>query len=65
VIDACNFDGRRGQNKYVNNPPGTVVTPDIVSAQVTRYNRLDDRGRLFGAMIVSPFKAILKFVRLK
>jgi hypothetical protein len=49
----------------VNNPPGTVVTPDIVFAQVTRYSGLDDRGRLDGAMIVSPFKAILKFIRLK
>ena len=43
-----------GKNHFVNNPPGTVVTPEMVLAQATLYNRPDDpKGHLYGAIIAS------------
>jgi hypothetical protein len=40
-------------NHYVNNPPGTVITPEMVMAQTERYNQVDEKGHLYGAIIVS------------
>ena len=40
-------------NHYVNNPPGTIITPEMVMAQTERYNRIDEKGHLYGAIIVS------------
>ena len=41
-------------NHYVNNPPDTVVTPEMILAQVERYNSDVDRdGHLYGAIIAS------------
>ena len=42
-----------GNNHYVNNPLNAAVTPDMVSAQVERYNRIDEAGHLYGAVIAS------------
>lgn len=42
-----------GNNHYVNNPLDTVVTPDMVFQQVARYNRLEETGHLYGAIIAS------------
>jgi hypothetical protein len=42
------------KNHYVNNPPGTVVTPQMVLEQVSLYNKPDDeKGHLYGAIIGS------------
>lgn len=38
-------------NHYVNNRPGTVVTPQMVMAQVEKYNQVDHSGHLYGAII--------------
>jgi len=40
-------------NHYVNNPPGTVVTPTMVLEQVSKYNQPDNQGHLYGAIIAS------------
>jgi hypothetical protein len=40
-------------NHYVNNPPGTPVTPEMVLAQAEKYNRVDEDGHLYGAIIAS------------
>jgi hypothetical protein len=41
-------------NHYVNNPRGTVVTPEMVFQQVKKYNhKTDITGHLYGAIIVS------------
>jgi hypothetical protein len=40
-------------NHYVNNPPGTIITPEMVIAQTERYNQIDEKGHLYGAIIVS------------
>jgi hypothetical protein len=40
-------------NHYVNNPPGTIITPEMVMAQTERYNQVDEKGHLYGAIIVS------------
>ncbi len=40
-------------NHYVNNPPGTIITPEMVMAQTERYNQIDEKGHLYGAIIVS------------
>jgi hypothetical protein len=43
-----------GGNHYVNNPPGTVVTPELVLEQAALYNKPDDeKGHLYGAIIAS------------
>jgi hypothetical protein len=42
------------KNHYVNNPPGTVVTPEMVLEQAERYNSpSDENGHLYGAIIAS------------
>lgn len=40
-------------NHYVNNPLDTVVTPGMVLAQVEKYNRVEEKGHLYGAIIAS------------
>ena len=41
-------------NHYTNNPPGTIVTPEMVLEQVGLYNKPDDKkGRLYGAILGS------------
>ena len=37
----------------MNNPRGTVVTPEMVLAQVERYNQKDPVGHLYGAIVAS------------
>jgi hypothetical protein len=49
-IKAGNIEGH---NHYVNNPKETLVTPEMVLAQVGKYNRVDLQGHLYGAIIVS------------
>ena len=40
-------------NHYANNPPRTVVTPEMVIAQAEKYNKIDEPGHLYGAIIAS------------
>ena len=44
---------REGHNHYVNNPRGTVITSEMVLAQVEKYNQVDNHGHLYGAIIAS------------
>jgi hypothetical protein len=44
---------KEGHNHFVNNPRGTVVTPELVLSQVERYNQKDPVGHLYGAIIAS------------
>jgi hypothetical protein len=44
---------REGHNHYANNPRGAVVTPEMVMAQVGRYDQIDEHGHLYGAIIAS------------
>jgi hypothetical protein len=44
---------KEGHNHFVNNPRGTVVTPEMVLAQVEKYNQIDRSGHLYGAIIAS------------
>ena len=32
---------REGHNHFVNNPRGTTITPEMVLAQVEKYNKID------------------------
>ena len=41
-------------NHYMFNPPGTVITPEMVFQQIKKYNKkIDIRGHLYGAIIAS------------
>ncbi len=40
-------------NHYVNNPFGTVVTADVVKAQVARYDTEEPTGHLYGAVLAA------------
>ena len=41
-------------NHYVINPPGTVITPEMVLQQIKKYNnKTDIIGHLYGAIIAS------------
>jgi hypothetical protein len=44
---------KEGHNHFVNNPRGRVVTPEMVLAQVERYNQKVPVGHLYGAIIAS------------
>lgn len=44
---------REKHNHYVNNPPGTVVTSELIFSQIDRYNQIDKDGHLYGAIIAS------------
>ena len=42
------------KNHYVNNPPDTIVTAEMVLDQANRYNKdHDTKGHLYGAIIAS------------
>ena len=42
------------KNHYVNNPPGTIITAEMVLNQADRYNKpFDLKGHLYGAIISS------------
>jgi hypothetical protein len=42
-----------GHNHFVNNPPGRIITPDMVLAQVAKYDTLDPQGHLYGAILAA------------
>jgi hypothetical protein len=44
---------KEGDNHFVNNPRSSVVTPEMVLAQVERYNQKDPYGHLYGAIVAS------------
>jgi hypothetical protein len=44
---------KEGHNHFVNNPRSTVVTPEMVLAQIYKYNQHDPSGHLYGAIIAS------------
>jgi hypothetical protein len=44
---------KEGHNHFVNNPRGTVVTPQMILSQVERYNQKDPTGHLYRAIIAS------------
>jgi hypothetical protein len=44
---------REAHNHFVNNPCGTVVTPEAVMAQIGKYDRIDPAGHLYGAIIAA------------
>jgi hypothetical protein len=44
---------RRGTTNFVINTRGTVVTPEMVLAQVERYNQKNPVGHLYGAIVAS------------
>jgi len=44
---------REGHNHFVNIPRGTTITPEIVLAQAEKYNKIDNQGHLYGAIIAS------------
>lgn len=48
-----------GGNHYVNNSLSTVVTPAMVLAQADSYNRIDEKGHLYGA-IIGAFREYVK-----
>ena len=47
-------------NHFVNNPSGKWVTPEMVLAQVKKYDRIDKVGHLYGAIIASTRNYIRK-----
>ncbi len=53
-ITKIKADDVEQKNHYVNNPPGTTVTPEMVLEQATRYNDPShEKGHLYGAIIQS------------
>jgi hypothetical protein len=44
---------KEGHNHFVNNAKGTVITPEMIMAQVERYNQHDPYGHLYGAIVAS------------
>lgn len=44
---------KEGDNHYVNNPLDAVVTTQMVLQQIERYNRVDAKGHLYGAILGS------------
>jgi hypothetical protein len=44
---------KEGHNHFVNNPRSTVIIPEIVLAQVEKYNHINPSGHLYGAIIAS------------
>ena len=54
-----------GNNHFVNNPPDTRVTPEMVMEQVERYNDANDKdGHLYGA-VVGSLRNYMESVRKK
>jgi hypothetical protein len=52
-IAKAKIGSREGHNHYHVSPNGTVITPDMVLGQVSRYDRIDPDGHLYGAVIGS------------
>jgi hypothetical protein len=44
---------RESNNHYANNPRGRVITPEMVMAQVEKYDQIDEQGHVYGAIIAS------------
>jgi hypothetical protein len=44
---------KEGHSHFVNNPRGTLVTPEMVLTQVERYKQKDPVGHLYLAIITS------------
>lgn len=45
---------KENRNHYSNNPPGTVITPEMILDQTARYDDPgDERGHLYGAIVAS------------
>ncbi len=44
---------REKHNHYVNNPPGSTVTPAQVFSQIDQYDQVDRNGHLYGAIVAS------------
>ncbi|MBE0617236.1 MAG: hypothetical protein IH608_04835 [Proteobacteria bacterium] len=44
---------REQHNHYVNNPPGTTVTSEMVLAQAPRYDTIEPTGHLYGAIVAA------------
>jgi hypothetical protein len=42
-----------GDNHFVNNPPGRIITADMVRAQIAMYDTIDRQGHLYGAILAS------------
>jgi hypothetical protein len=42
-----------GHNHFVNNPPGRIITADMVRAQIARYDTIDPQGHLYGAILAA------------
>ncbi|MDP2646338.1 MAG: hypothetical protein Q8P24_15475 [Desulfobacterales bacterium] len=40
-------------NHRVNNPPGTLITPEMIMGQIKKYNQINRKGQLYGAIIQS------------
>jgi hypothetical protein len=40
-------------NHYANNPRGSTITPEMVLKQARKYNQVDRKGHLYGAIIAS------------
>jgi hypothetical protein len=53
------FGSIEGKNHFVNNPLDTVVTEEMVLAQIEQYNKTDETGHLYGAILAS-LRAYLK-----
>ena len=52
-IAKAKIGSREGHNHYHASPNGTVITPDMVLGQASRYDRIDPEGHLYGAIIGS------------
>ncbi len=45
---------KEARNHYSNNPPGSVITPQMILDQITRYDDpSDEKGHLYGAIVAS------------
>jgi len=45
---------KENRNHYSNNPPGTIITPEMILDQVARYDDpSDEKGHLYGAIVAS------------
>ncbi len=52
-IAKSKMGAREGHNHYHSSPAGTVITPEMVLAQAQKYDKIDPRGHLYGAIIES------------
>jgi hypothetical protein len=52
-IAKSKMGAREGHNHYHSSPAGTVITPAMVLEQARRYDQIDPKGHLYGAIIGS------------